>query len=197
MRKFIGVISLVMAILLMAMTLVVFAEQDSKPPSTEIEIVPDKGGGSTPVPTPAPASKYTPNAESGNDQPFQNLMDPVAQPIKQPPPTSPPTPPPATTTSGGDTSTTTPKAPAVTGPSITPVSNVKDKNPAASVFKFTGVLWNGHEYVGILTTTKNSYIVRAGDEIEEGYRVLNVSDKEAILVKEGQKSTITLQEVAK
>ena len=72
MRKFIGVVSLLVVVFLVAMTLqFVLAQEGSKPPSKEIEIKP---GEATPAPSPTQAGEYQPNAESGQPQPFNNLI---------------------------------------------------------------------------------------------------------------------------
>jgi len=61
------------------------------------------------------------------------------------------------------------------------------------LFKYTGVLWNGSQYLGIITSDKKSYIVRAGDQLIEGYRVLYLDEKEITVEKKGQKSSLKLQ----
>jgi len=54
------------------------------------------------------------------------------------------------------------------------------------------VLWNGSEFVGIVTSGDKSYTVRSGDELDEGYSVNSLDDKEMILLKEGVKSYLKL-----
>jgi hypothetical protein len=207
MRKFIGVVSLVLVFFLVAMTLQVVLAQGggSKPPSKEIEIKP---GDTTPVPTPTKAANWQGNPESGNSQPFNNLVEgggPPPSNVQQPtaPPTLPPkngvtpaptksadgksTPPPPVATATPDTKEMQQSAPKTPPPKV-------DNSVVQGLFKFTGWLWNGGEYVGIVTGSKNSYTVKSGSELEGGYRVLSVSEKEVILVKEGQKGTLPFQQ---
>jgi len=62
-----------------------------------------------------------------------------------------------------------------------------------NLFKYKGVLWNGSQYLAIITFDKKSYIVRTGDRLVEGYNVLYVDEKEIIVEKKGQKNSIKLQ----
>ncbi len=64
---------------------------------------------------------------------------------------------------------------------------------AGNLFKYTGVLWNGSQYLAIITFNRKSYIVRKGDKLFEGYRVLYLDEKEIIVGKKGEKSSIKLQ----
>jgi Tfp pilus assembly protein PilP len=64
---------------------------------------------------------------------------------------------------------------------------------AENLFKYTGVLWNGSQYLGIITSDRKSFVVRTGDELIEGYRVLYLDEKEIIVEKKGQKNSIKLQ----
>jgi len=64
---------------------------------------------------------------------------------------------------------------------------------AENLFKYTGVLWNGSQYLGIIRSDRKSFVVRTGDELIEGYRVLYLDEKEIIVEKKGQKSSIKLQ----
>lgn len=72
---------------------------------------------------------------------------------------------------------------------IMPVSPGSDLN---EVFKYTGVLWNGFEYIGTVTSGKESFIVRAGDELKEGYRVIYLNEKEMMIIKEEKKGKLIL-----
>ncbi|MEQ8188338.1 MAG: hypothetical protein ABRQ39_10260 [Candidatus Eremiobacterota bacterium] len=204
MRKFIGVVSLLVVVFLVAMTLqFVFAQEGGKPPSKEIEIKP---GEATPAPKPTQAGEYQPNAESGQPKPFDNLIEGGGAPpsgVQQP--TAVPTLPPKTTPDAGKSGQTTPPPVATATPGTTqgvppsvPQKPAKiDNSVIQGLFKFKGWLWNGSEYVGIISSSKKGYTVKAGMELEDGYRVLQVNEKEVILVKEGQKGTLPLQEVQK
>jgi len=219
MRKFIGVISLVLAVFLVAVTLQFVlaaptptpATGSSKPPSTQIEIVPDKNK----TPAPAPTSVKTKDWKnidadnSGNVQPFNPINDPVNTGAGNVQPTAAPTLPsksPTPATKPGQTPGATPPSAVVTatatpsGTTVQPIVTPKPKETTgigAQLFKYKGVLWNGSEYVGIITSSKKSFIAKSGSDLEDGYRVLYLNFKEAVLVKEGVKSTLLLQEVAK
>jgi hypothetical protein len=181
----------------------VLAQEGSKPPSKEIEIKP---GEATPAPSPTQAGEYQPNAESGQAQPFNNLIEGGgAPPSNFQQPTAPPTLPPAgsATPKSGQATPPPPVATATPGitqgvPAAVPQKPAKiDNSVIQGLFKYTGWLWNGSEYVGIISSSKKGYTVKSGMELEDGYRVLQVSEKEVILVKEGQKGTLPLQEVQK
>jgi hypothetical protein len=217
MRKFIGVISLILAVFLVAATLqfVMAAPTpgttpgSSKPPSTQIEIVPDKN--KTPAPAPTSAKKeWKGNDDSGNANPFNPITEPVNTGPGNSQPTAAPTLPSKSTTPStlkpGQTPGATPPSPVVTatatpsGNAVQPVVTPKKTEAigiGAQLFKYKGVLWNGDEYVGIITSAKKSFIAKSGSDLDEGYRVLYLNYKEAVLVKEGVKSTLLLQEVAK
>jgi hypothetical protein len=178
----------------------------SKPPSTQIEIVPDKN--KTPAPAPTVAKKeWKGNDESGNSNPFNPITEPVNTGAGSQP-TGAPTLPSKTpsNTNPGQTPGATPPSPVVTatatpsGNAVQPVVTPKKTEAigiGAQLFKYKGVLWNGDEYVGIITSAKKSFIAKSGSDLGEGYRVLYLNYKEAVLVKEGVKSTLLLQEVAK
>jgi len=217
MRKFIGVISLILAVFLVAATLqfVMAAPTpgttpgSSKPPSTQIEIVPDKN--KTPAPAPTTVKKeWKGNDESGKSNPFDSVVDPQNSGPGNSQPTAAPTLPSKPTTQNspkpGQTPGATPPSPVVTatatpsGNAVQPVVTPKKTETVgigAQLFKYKGVLWNGNEYVGIITSAKKSFIAKSGSDLDEGYRVLYLNYKEAVLVKEGVKSTLLLQEVAK
>ncbi|MEQ8221730.1 MAG: hypothetical protein ABRQ37_05470 [Candidatus Eremiobacterota bacterium] len=204
MRKFIGVVSLLVVVFLVAMTLqFVFAQEGGKPPSKEIEIKP---GEATPAPKPTQAGEYQPNVDSGQPQPFNNLLESGgAPPTNMQQPTAPPTLPPKSsgTSDSGKTGQATPPPPVATAtpattegvPKSVPQKPAKiDNSVIQGLFKYTGWLWNGSEYVGIVTSSKKGYTVKAGMELEDGYRVLQVNEKEVVLVKEGQKGTLPFQQ---
>ena len=203
MRKFIGVVSLLVVVFLVAMTLqFVLAQEGSKPPSKEIEIKP--AAEATPAPNPTQAGEYQPNAESGQPRPFSNLIEGGgAPPSNFQQPTAPPTLPTGSTTpKSGQATPPPPVATATPGttegvPASVPKPAKVDNSIVRGLFKYTGWLWNGSEYVGIISSSKKGYTVKSGMELEDGYRVLQVNEKEVILVKEGQKGTIPLQEVQK
>lgn len=212
MRKGIGVILLIGALFFLSISLQFVVAQEDNAPSTEIEIVEDGSGGeATPAPTTPVPSDWKPDANSGNADPFTNLVDPQGKiTVTTPPPTlTPPpiqTPKPGTEDGAGEDigveETPEPTVAPTTGPVVVPPPPVKtsqeDANKIAEgLFSVTGVLWNGSQHIAIITSAKNSYIARSGDKLEQGFEVLYVDDKEVILIKEGQKSTIKIQEVDK
>jgi len=204
MKRFIGVVSLLVAICLIGATFqLVVAKEKSKPPSKEIEIKP---GEATPVASPTQAEDWKGNAESGQPQPFNNLITGGGAPpsnFQQPtaaptlPPKETPAPKSGQATPPPPVATATPAAADSSVPASVPKPAKKDDSVIRGLFKYTGWLWNGSEYVGIISSTKKGYTVKAGMDLEDGYRVLQVNEKEVILVKEGQKGTIPLQEVQK
>ncbi len=203
MKRFIGVVSLLVVVFLVAMTLqFVFAQEEGKPPSKEIEIKP---GEATPAPKPTQAGEYQPNAESGQPRPFENLIEGGGAPpsnIQQP--TAPATLPPkssATPASGKSGQATPPPVATATPATAEGVPQTVPQKPAKidnsvirGLFTYKGWLWNGSEYVGIVSSNTKGYTVKAGMELQDGYRVLQVTEKEVILVKEGQKGTLPLQQ---
>jgi hypothetical protein len=208
MRKGLGILLLIVALFFLSISLqLVVAQEDA--PSTEIEIVEEGGGGETVTdvqPTPPP-SNWQPGSDSNNPKPFYNPLDPdSANAVVVAPPTAPPTLPPVAETPAADNVeepvgveetpkpdvVETPADPVVTAPPVP----TKTPDPAViAAFAYTGVLWNGHQHIAIITTKDKSYIARAGDMIENGFVVLYVDSKEVILVKEGAKSTLKIQEV--
>jgi hypothetical protein len=211
MRKGIGVILLIGALFFLSISLQFVVAQEDNAPSTEIEIVEDGSGGeATPAPEATAPADWKPGTDSGNTDPFTNLIDPKGKitvttppPTLTPPPTQ--TPPPETDTGDGEIvpeETPEPVVDSTTAPVVVPtpppVKPKDDNKIAEGLFKYTGVLWNGYEHIAIITSSGNtSYIAKSGDELKEGFVVLYVDDKEVILVKEGQKSTLKIQEVDK
>ncbi len=68
--------------------------------------------------------------------------------------------------------------------------NKEEKISAVSAdnsLKYTGVLWNGSQYLGIITSDSKSYIVRRCDRLVEGYTVLYLDEKEIIVKKKVRK----------
>ena len=204
-RNSIGGILLVVALLFLAMsmTFTVFAQEDTSTTETEIEIVPDEGGEATPEPT-EPPSDWKPGSDSGVNNPFMDLTDPQStnpNVVKPTPPPTPPPPPPTNDSNSGtseqpeevdETETTaeaTPVAPVVVPTPTT--SKVK----ASETFVYTGVLWNGSYHVGIFLAGDKTFIAKPGSVLEGGYTVMYIDDKEVIVVKEGNKETIPIQEV--
>jgi len=175
-----------------------FAQQPSTtPPSTDIEIVPDNGGTPTPVPPSPTAQGYKPNTDSYNPAPFSNPTDPDSggPPSNYaPPPTLAPTTLP--NPSPGPSGVATPKEGVPTPVMVRPTKTAAP-GVGQNFFDFKGILWNGCEYVAIITSKtdpQKSYIAKTGDKLEEGYKVLFLSDKELIVVKDGVKSTLKLQQ---
>ena len=209
MRKGIGVILLIGALFFLSISLQFVVAQEDNAPSTEIEIVEDGSGGeATPAPEATTAPDWKPGTDSGNTDPFTDLIDPKGKiTVTTPPPTlTPPpaqTPPPGTGTGEDEVvgaETPSPTVESTTPPVIVPtppaVKAEEANKIAQGLFKYTGVLWNGCENIAIITSSSNnSYIARSGDKLEQGFVVLYVDDSEVILVKEGQKSTIKIQEV--
>lgn len=208
MRKGIGVILLIGALFFLSISLQFVVAQEDNAPSTEIEIVEEGSGGeATPAPEATTPPDWKPSSDSGNTDPFTDLIEPKGKitvttppPTLTPPPTQ--TPPPGTGTGeeevvGAETPEPTVEATTetVVVPTPPPVKQEDANKIAAGLFKYTGVLWNGQENIAIITSGSNSYIARAGDKLSEGFVVLYVDDSEVILVKEGQKSTIKIQEV--
>lgn len=197
------------ALFFLSISLQLVVAQEDTAPSTEIEIVEEGGGGdATPAPEATTPPDWKPGADSGNADPFSNLIDPKGKiTITTPPPAL--TPPPAKTPPANGSETgedeivgeETPETTAETTvkpvivPTPPPVKAEEANKIAEGLFKYTGVLWNGSENIAIITSSENSYIAREGDRLEEGFVVLYVDDSEVVLVKEGQKSTIKIQEV--
>jgi hypothetical protein len=208
MRKGIGVFLLIVAVFLLSISLqFVVAQEDA--PSTEIEIVEDNGGTDTVAEPEAtqPPSNWQPNTESNNPKPFYNPLDPnSASSVQVAPPSAPPTLPPVAATPVAEdieepVGVEVTPTPAVTDTVVNPVMTappVPTKTPDPAViaaYSYTGVLWNGSQHVAIIATEDASFIVKAGDKINNGFVILYVDPKEVILVKEGAKSTLKIQEV--
>jgi hypothetical protein len=179
--------SLLMVVFLLFLTVhIVSAQQDTNKPSSGVDI------NKSPVPSPSPATsggkEWTPNGDSYNNSPFVDLTKTGGAPptnttqvMATPKPTKKPQ---STTTTNTTNNTTTLAVP------------VKVKEVINTLFGLKGLLWNGHEYVGIIvssTNAKRSYAAKAGDILEGDYRVLQISDKEVILVKDGTKSKLLLE----
>jgi hypothetical protein len=61
---------------------------------------------------------------------------------------------------------------------------------ASGLFSYTGFSWNGCDYTGILSYSEGSYIIRKGDKLKEGYKVLYLDEKEVAMSKDGKKITV-------
>lgn len=184
MHKFMKVSSLLMVVFLLFLTVhFVSAQQDTSKPSIN----------TSPVPSPSPATsggkEWSPNGDSYNSSPFSDLTKTGGAPpttnttqvVSTPKPTTKPQ---NTTTTTNTNKTTTLAVP------------IKVKEVINTLFGLKGLLWNGHEYVGIIvssTDAKRSYAAKTGDLLDGGYRVLQISDKEVILVKDGVKSKLLLE----
>jgi len=197
-----GSLFLIVALLflLVSIPFAVFAQSSEEGSTTEIEIVEDK---TTPTPTEVPKSDWKPGADSGVKNPFMDPTDPSATyiqvnaPSPTPPPTPKPTVPPSGTPGAGDPNAvpaTVEETPKPTTTTTAPTVPVVSSTPAPSNFTCQGVLWNGYEYVCILVSGDDkSFIARPGKELEGGYVVMYIDDKEIVLLKEGKKETIPIK----
>jgi len=181
----------------------VFAGYPSSPFATDIEVVPDDGKLNTPTATPVPT--FTPSGESYNENPFENpLNGDEKKGAEKPISTS------SQSLSDEDSHNEQPFINPLDSGSVKATQNEDDGNkpdnsaPVGPVneqedgipdnlFVYKGVLWNGVQSLGIVVSGGNSYIVRAGDKLIEGYRVLCMDEKELVVVKDGKKVSLKLE----
>lgn len=178
-------ISILILFLIIPLSFVIAQESGSS--STTIEIVPDAG--KTPTPEPSPSSAFKAAPESYKRDPFISPLDENTEKATVKPEEEK-----EVEVNKEDVNPVAPE------PSSTPALPVKPYTQQATAeadvsrFQYTGCLWDGQEYVGIVSADDKSYIVREGDELSEGYSVLYLDDKELIVIINGRKGTLKLNQ---
>ena len=176
-------------VFILTATFTMAEESNNSSTVTEIEIVQNTGEEPAPAPTETP---YERDEEAAKRDPFISPLEDEVQPpdYEEIPPAEPPdkdTNPEKQEEQNKDTKNEEDTAP------VTAVTSPKGPEDGAHLFSYTGVLWNGSAYVGIVTSEDKSYTVKEGDKLKD-YRVIHLDDKEMIVEKENKKFTVQLME---
>ncbi len=178
-------ISILILFLIIPLSFVI--AQESVSSSTTIEIVPDAG--KTPTPEPSPSFTFKADPESYKRDPFISPLDENSEKVTVKPEEE--------KEAGVNKEGVNPVAPepsSTPAPPVTPYTQQAKAEADVSRFHYTGCLWDSQEYVGIISADDKSYIVREGDELSEGYSVFYLDDKELILINNGRKGILKLNQ---